>query len=204
MAWKHESADFQQLFDLVDKDIERLRKVHENSGLFQLHTVAGYYQFERILGMRVDPRVFLLARNMRWCSDDDGGWIALSCCLGMTWEFPHFLQDAREKKEVDVDEEMNTYFCVNVHDTVQINVLAMEIGDAVYNELNRESACAGEFLYKFAQGFFQLASSMELISFVVKKQDDSSRHNSFCFGPVGWHFDAYPQELWPPFNGDGE
>ena len=197
MTWEHGSAEFQQCFDLVDEDIERLREVHNNSGLFPLHTVEGYYQFERILDEPVDPLVFLLARNMRWCSDDDGGWMALSCCLGMTREFPHFLQDAREKNEVDVDEKVDTYFCVEVHNTVQINCLAMQIGEEVYDNLKRESACAGEFLYKFADRFFSAASSWGLISFVPKHKDDAPRHSVFYFGPVGWNFDAYPQERWP-------
>ncbi len=201
MTGHHGFVHGEQLFSLVDKDIERLRNFL-NVALLPLNTVEGYYQFERIEERAVDPRTYLLARGMRWCSDENVGWIALSC-LGNMRDFPH-LHDYASEKEMDLDGEMEKYLCVEVRNSVEVNVLAMEIGDAVYNELNRESACAGEFLYKFAQGFFQLASSMELISFVVKKQDDSSRHNSFCFGPVGWHFDAYPQELWPPFNGDGE
>jgi hypothetical protein len=204
MVWEHGmgSAGLQESFDLVDKQIEQLRKDDKNSGLFPLHTVVGYYQFERMLDEPVDPLLFPLARNMRWFSDDDGGWIALSCCLGEVWEFPHFLQEAREKKEVDVDEKVDTYFCVEVHDSVQVNCLAMQIGEEVYNNLKRESACAGEFLYKFAQSFFSSASSRGLISFVVKQKDNAPRHSFFCFGPVGWNFDAYPQERWPRFMED--
>ena len=197
MTWEHGSAELQELFDLVDEDIEQLRKLHKDYGLFPLHTVKGFYQFERILNEPVDPRVFQLARNMQWFLDDDGGWIALSCCLGMTREFPHLLQDAREEKEVDVDEKVDTYFCVEVHDTVRINCLAMQIGEQVYEDLKRESACAGEFLYNFTKRFLSAASSWELIRLVVKQKDDASRHSFICFGPVGWHFDAYPQERWP-------